>query len=265
MNPYLEIIRPFTSFLSAFGVFVGGAVAGAPVDMALAMAVLASFMISGAGIVLNDYYDLKIDRINAPDRPLPSGRIRKKSALLFAAALFAAGIGLSYFLNTYCLGIAVLNTILELIYAKKLKQVAILGNAVDSWFVASTFIFGACLTMDFSVVWILSILAFMANMGREIFGDMEDLKGDSAMELHTLPIIVGNRISRITGSFFILSAVALSALPYYLGLLNMNYLAMIALADTLFIFSIFQTPKNNQKTTKIAMLMALIAFLIGAL
>lgn len=265
MNPYIEIIRPYTSFLSAFGVFVGAVVAGSGFSLALLMAVLASFMISGAGIILNDYYDLKIDRINAPERPLPSGRIKKKSALLFAASLFVAGIAMAFTINTYCLGIAVLNTILELIYAKKLKQIAILGNAVDSWFVASTFIFGACLSMDFSVVWILSIIAFLANMGREIFGDMEDIKGDRAMELHTLPIIVGNRISRITGSFFILAAVALSALPYYFGLLNLNYLATIALADALFVASIFQTPKNNQKTTKIAMLIALIAFLIGAL
>lgn len=265
MNPYIEIIRPFTSFLSAFGVFVGAAVAGSGLGLPLIFAVIASFMISGAGIILNDYYDIKIDKINAPERPLPSGRLKKKSALLFAAALFVAGIGLAFTINSYCLGIAILNTLLELLYAKKLKQVAVVGNVVDSWFVASTFIFGACITMDFSIVWTLTVLAFLANMGREIFGDMEDIRGDRAMELHTLPIMIGNRISRITGSFFIVLAVAMSVLPYYMGLLSINYLVMVALADALFLVSIFQTPKNNQKTTKIAMLISLIAFLIGAI
>jgi geranylgeranylglycerol-phosphate geranylgeranyltransferase len=263
MNPYLEIIRPYTSFLSAFGVFVGAVVAGSPFSLALAMAIIASFAISGAGIILNDFYDIEIDKINAPERPLPSGRIKKRSAMIFGFALFVLGIGISTMLNVYCLGIAVLNTILEILYAKKFKQIAILGNAVDSWFVASTFLFGAALTMNFNIIWMLAILAFLANMGREIFGDLEDLEGDRKMGLKTLPIIAGEGISKIVGSFFILSAVAISALPYYMGLLNTNYLIAVLLADGLFVLSIFQKPKNNQKTTKIAMLIALIAFLMG--
>jgi 4-hydroxybenzoate polyprenyltransferase len=60
-------------------------------------------------------------------------------------------------------------------------------------------------------------------------------------------------------------AVCLSALPYYLGLMGLGYLVLVAAADLLFIFSIFQEPKINQKVTKIAMLIAMVAFIAGAL
>ena len=265
MNPFIEIIRPFTSFLSAFGVFVGAVVAGVPISISMALAIMASFLISGAGIVLNDYYDIDIDRINAPKRPLPSGRMGKRAALAFGFILFAAGIVMAYFINAFCLAIAALNTVLEILYARNFKKIAILGNATDSWFVASTFLFGAAISADFTIASMLAALAFLANMGREIFGDMEDLEGDKALGLKTLPVIAGTRISRISGSVFILAAVAMSALPYYMGLLSINYVMAVAVADAIFIISIFQDPVKNQKTTKIAMLAALLAFLLGSI
>jgi geranylgeranylglycerol-phosphate geranylgeranyltransferase len=265
MNPYIEIIRPFTSFLSAFGVLTGALVAGSASPQLILTAAVAVFCISGAGIILNDVYDMKIDKINAPWRALPSKRMSKRNALVYSLLLFAAGILLAYSLNIYCFALAALNSILEFAYARNLKQVALVGNALDSWFVVSAFIFGALITGGIIHVLILSILAFLANMGREIFGDIEDLKGDNKLGLKTLPILAGERVSWFIASSFILMAVCLSALPYYLGLMGLGYLVLVAAADLLFIFSIFQEPKINQKVTKIAMLIAMVAFIAGAL
>lgn len=264
MNPYLEIIRPYTSFLSAFGVVAGAIVSGYPSSQMIGIAAIAAFMISGAGIILNDYYDFNIDKINVPNRPLPSGRINKKNALTFASLLFAAGIVMAATINIYCLMLAVLNSFLEFIYARKLKQIALLGNALDSWFVASTFIFGSLIIGNVNSVILLAILAFFSNMGREIFGDIEDLKGDGKMGLKTLPIIAGEKISRYLASMFILVSVILSLMPYYTGIFGIAYFIIVVLADFLFMISLFQNPSKNQKTTKIAMLLAMVAFIAGA-
>ncbi len=265
LGAYWRILRVSNGFLALFAVVVGAVVSGAGMDSFVFISYLALsvFLISGAGIILNDYYDYENDKINAPDRPLPSGEISKKSALIYAAILFAAGIALAGLVNIYVLALAVLNTVLEFLYAWKLKPIAILGNTVDSWFAASSFLYGALITLDFEIVWLLIAMSFFANLGREIYGDIEDVAGDRKAGAKTLPILIGERNAALAGQTAIITAIVLSVLPYAYGYFGASYLVVIALADALFIASMFQDAHTNQKTTKAAMLVALVAFLIG--
>ncbi len=260
--PYVQILRPSIVCMSAFGVLVGALLAGANAQ-SIASLSLAAFALAGAGIILNDYYDYEIDRINAPHRPLPSGKIKKTVALIYAAALFIAGILLSLLVNIYCLILACVNSILEFFYARNFKRIAIIGNALDSWFVASTFIFGALSTAKFGKIWFLAVMAFLANMGREIYGDIEDVNGDKKLGLKTLPIVTSTKFAERVAQIFIILAVLISPLPFYFGIFGASYLAVVAFADILFVYSLFQDPSQNQKTTKIAMVIALFAFFIG--
>lgn len=270
MREYIEIVRPSIVFLSIFGALIGGLASNISFDK-LILLLLSTAFICSAGIVANDYYDYEIDKINAPHRPLPSGRISKKVAKVYTALLFFVGLAISALINIFCFILAIINSALEFFYARNLKKIAIIGNATDSWFVASTFIYGYLaslekeflLTNTFHLILIFSLLSFFANMGREIFGDIEDLKGDKKLGLKTLPIITSVTFSRFVASIFIIIAVILSPLPFLLGFLGIEYLAIVLIANVLFIYSIFQDPKKNQKITKIAMLIALIAFLIG--
>lgn len=265
MNPYIEIIRPSISGMAAFGVLVGALVAGAQQVSLISYAIITGFVVSGAGVVLNDYYDYKIDKINAPHRPLPSGRMSKKTALIYSGILFAIGIVFAALINIYCILLVLLNTFLEFSYAKKLKQIAVIGNITDSWFVASTFIFGALITLDLRIVWILSLLAFLSNMGREITKCIEDIKGDKKFGLKTLPIITSVKFSKRIAQALVILAIILSFLPYYLGFFDIKYLVIVLIADALFLVSLFQDVKINQKTMKIAMVVALVAFLVGSI
>jgi len=264
VKAYIEIIRPSIVAMAAFGTFIGAFIAGAGVSQMLCLS-LAAALIAGAGIVLNDYYDCEIDRINAPHRPLPSGRIKKSSAIAYALVLFAAGILLSSFVNAYCISLAAINTLLEFLYARNFKRIAIVGNAVDSWFAASTLIFGGLATLNLGAIWILSVIAFFANMGREIYGDIEDVKGDRALGLKTLPVVTSVEIAEFVARFFIILSVILSPVPYLLGIFGAKYLFFIGVADAVFIYSLFQPPKTNQKLTKLAMVIALFGFLAAGL
>ena len=272
MKEYIEIIRPSIVFMSALGVITGAIISKADILFTL-IASISAFFIAGAGIVVNDIYDYETDKINFPNRPLPSKRMKKRNAAFYSIILFALGISLSYLINIYCFFLAFLNTILEVIYARNTKRMALIGNVFDSWFVASTFIFGYLASLNnffiikesFAPILLVSLLAFISNMGREIFGDIEDIKGDKKAGMKTLPIITSEKFARKVASIFIILAIALSPLPFLFGFFSVAYLLIVFVADILFLYSLFQEPRKNQKMTKIAMLLALLAFLFGSI
>jgi len=214
-------------------------------------------------MVLNDYYDLEIDKVNAPKRPLPSGRVSPKKALFFSFSLFIIGISFALLLNVYCLLLALFNTLLEFLYSRNFKQVFLFGNVIVSWLAASAFLFGALMTFDFKIVGIVVLLAFLSNMGREIFKCIEDIKGDRKMRMDTLPVAVGINSAREIAQGFIAGAILLSTLPYLLGFLNRSYLTIVLIGDCLFFYSLFQNPTKAKNITKVAMFVVLLAFLVG--
>ena len=267
MIAYLKITRPIDGLMAALAVFIGYFIVSAglislPIVL---LAMLSVFLFSAAGIVLNDYFDFEMDKVNAPTRPLPSGKIKKQYALYYSAVLFILAIALAAMINTFCLALALLNTVLEILYAWKFKKIALLGNFTDSWFPASSFLYGALAFGSLGIVPVLAGLAFLANNGREIHGDLEDIEGDKKYEAKTLPIVLGEEKSLLVGNLFILSAVLLSVAPFYLQLMNLNYLIVIIVADAVFVYSMFASPGKNQKLTKIAMVIAMLAFVAGIL
>jgi len=249
--------------MGGLAVITGAIVSGAQVSILFLYAFLAGLFITGAGMVLNDYYDLEIDKINTPHRPLPSGRISQKNALFYSIGLFIIGLFFAALLNIYCLLLALFNIFLEFLYSRKFKRVFLVGNIMVSWFTASTFIFGALITFNLKIVGIMSLLAFLSNMGREIFKCIEDTKGDRKMKLDTLPIAIGINSAKQIAQGFIAGAIIFSPVPYLSGLLNMTYLRIVIISDILFLYSLSQNPTKTKKITKLAMIIVLLAFLLG--
>jgi len=263
MNPYLEIIRPGTSFLAGLGAIAGAAISGLPFSILYLYIFLTVFLISGAGMVINDYYDIEIDRINAPQRPLPSARMSRESAILYSLILFSSGILISTLLGIYCFLLALTNSILEFLYSRNFKKRFLVGNVLVSYFTASTFLFGALITFDFKIIWIVCLLAFLSNMGREIYKAIEDVRGDKKMKSDTLPIAAGVKSAREIAQGFIASAIVLSPLPYLSGLLGSLYLKIVSVSNVLFLYSFSQHPRKIKLITKLAMFIVLLACLLG--
>ncbi len=267
IESYWRIQRPANGIMAAVAVAIGYIlVTGFSASTGLLIGMLSVFLIAGAGIVLNDCFDLEMDRINTPSRPIPSGKISEKNAFRYSAVLFVAGIALSSLVNIYCLALALLNSALEIAYAWKLKRIALAGNFTDSWFPASSFIYGAFAAGGASLVVVfIALLAFIANAGREIFGDIQDLKGDRKAGAKTLPVIAGEKTANYAATFLVLIAVFLSIVPWLFGLMNLPYLCIIIVADALFVYSVFQEPEKNQKFMRAAMVVSMAAFIAGVL
>lgn len=267
-NAILRLMRIENCAMAAVAVMIGFIVAGGTYSRleGLVLAAVSAFLITGAGNMINDYFDLDIDRTNAPHRPIPAGEIGAKPALSLSVGIFWIGTLLALFINIACLLLAALNSLILYAYAKYLKGTILFGNLGVSYLTGSTFVYGGLVVGNPMVTFIMFLLAFLANMGREIIGDIEDIEGDRKAGIKTLAIKLGAGRSWVLGSVFIIGAVLLSPLPFVYRMLGVYYLPMVIAADAVFAVSILQMDaRRNQSLTKIGIMLALAAFLAGAL
>ena len=228
------------------------------------------FLITGAGNAINDYFDADIDAINKPMRPIPSGRVSRNAALYLSLSLFGIGIVLAYTINAICFAIALANSLLLIVYARNLKRTALVGNVSVGYLTGSTFLFGGAL-FEISGIFRTSglfALAMLATIAREIAKDIEDIDGDSAMGLDTLPIRIGSRRACYVVSAFGMVAVLLSPIPHLSLGFSVWYLVVVAFADLCFLIAILRLEKGDaagsSRLFKQAMAVALVAFVVGS-
>ena len=228
---YYRIIRPANSFVAGLAAIVAYLIATGTLAWNVLILLVVVTLITAAGNVINDYFDAEIDKINRPDRPIPSGAVGRDAACLYAGVLFCAGVFLSGFTPPLCFALAIVNSLLLVAYAAWLKSTPFFGNAAVSYLSASIFLFGgafAGLTGFFHMLPVAAI-TFLAMLTREILKDAEDIEGDRAGGADTLAIRIGVKNSAFIAFLFALAAVAASAVPYLWW--GGWYLAGIAIVD----------------------------------
>lgn len=110
------------------GVAIGGALSGGLTQpMSLALLVLSTIGLYGGGIVFNDIFDLAIDRIERPERLLPSGKLTLKTALIYGLVLLLIGIVAAVLVSPISGVIASAVALLALIYDRYSKHIQVLG------------------------------------------------------------------------------------------------------------------------------------------
>jgi geranylgeranylglycerol-phosphate geranylgeranyltransferase len=257
--------------MSAAGVGLGAwAAAGRgapPASLKLTCAMACGALITAGGNTINDCFDVEIDRVNHPQRPIPSGRVNKSAAWVLAVVELAAGIVLGGMVNTACGVMALVAVALLAAYeAAGLKNAGLPGNVIISLLTGLLFITGGAAAGDPYRPASLALLAFLASMGREIVKDIEDIAGDAPRR--TWPMRVGITRARRGAAAFFVAAVLLSPLPWWLGTLSVTYLSVMALADLMFvraIFVLFEQARGAARAAKQAMFAVLAAFLVGVL
>lgn len=165
--------------------------------------ILISFFSISAGNIINDIYDIDIDRINRKDRLIASERISLSTAKTIYIGLSSLSILLSFYLNMYATILVIFNTILLFLYSYKLKNIALLGNISVAYLSASIFIFTELSLRVNGPLWIIFFLTFFIHLSREIIKDLEDIEGDSINNLLTFPIVFG--ISKTKKIIFIIN------------------------------------------------------------
>jgi len=272
----LELVRPHNCLLAGVAVLVGMIVAVASRDIPRPQAVFAfavAVLICGGGNAINDYCDRKIDAVNRPGRPIPSGRLKASHALVIGRSLFMMGVLLAIPLGAPCITLAILNSMILAFYTAELKRLGLAGNLTVGYLVGSTFLFGGLAVKKLQAVSILAAMAALTTVGRELIKDIEDMKGDRKVGLKTFPLSHGPRATAALAIVFIAVAITLSPLPYLLELFGMAYLAVVTISALIFIGAAAivarsQMPKAAGQASlacKVGMGVGLLAFLAGAI
>ena len=236
-SAFIRITRPHNAVVAGLTALVGYLIAtGTLTPPSLLLAVVVALITAG-GNVINDVFDVEIDRINRPERPIPAGEISLAGAKAYTAVLFAGGLLTAALTTPLCFAIALANAVILIAYAIRLKGVPALGNLAVAYLAASVFLFGGAFAGVEGLVQNLSLAAitFLATIAREVLKDAEDVDGDAAGGARTLPMIIGIRRTGMLAFACACGAVVVSVLP--LGdWWDPFYLAAIAVVDLVILF-----------------------------
>ena len=272
---FFNITRPANVAVSGVTAIIAYLIATGNVIPPVVLLLVVVVLITAAGNVINDYFDADIDRINRPERPIPSGSVTPIAARYFAIILFLVGILGALFTPLLCLSLAVINSLILVLYAAKLKSMPVVGNAAVAYLAASIFLFGGAFAGWDGLVRMIPLAAitFLATMVREILKDAEDVEGDAAGGANTLPIRIGIPSTTRIALGFALAAAFASVVPYLWW--GTWYLAGIAIVDIVILVATIrvlscQTPacvRATRSTTliKAGMFAALVVFVLSAI
>ncbi len=270
------ITRPLNVAITGLSILVAAALVE-PFDFtfAIAGAMISGMLIAAGANVINDLCDLDIDRINRPQRVLPSGRLTPASARVFTIFLLACGNFFSIFINTAATVIAVGSSTLLIVYSLRLKRQPLTGNLAVSAATALAFIYGAVAAQaglsrvdasdgilgtssmndivtrasswhgDWRAGIFPAVFSFLFHFGREVIKDIEDQAGDQAMRARTLPLVYGLGAAQAAATVAFMILILATQLPFYIGIYNTTYLwIVIGGVDLVLIAAIYLLWKN---------------------
>lgn len=281
----IQILRPLNGILGGFSAFVGAYLIGGVEVIVLQrnslfISATTVFLILSGGNAINDFFDLDIDRVNHPRRPLPSGRVKREEALLLAVLFFLMGITLSFYIHLIAFLIAIFATLSLVLYSLLLKKKGIAGNILVSFLSAIVFPYGGLAVSPHSAfrtphifqLFFPFLFAFLFHLGREIVKDTADMEGDSKWNARTLPLQHGKTIALNYSFRIFLLLILITPLPFFFRAFNLIYLLMVLFGVDLFLLLLllylFQNP-TSERLSKAEMLMkadmgvGLLALLLG--
>ncbi len=208
----LEFSRPFTLVAPALGFASGAATAAgaAPrepwtMDLLLypVIGLVMAAVLNAASNALNQIYDLEIDRINKPKRPLPSGRLSREEAWTFTLVTYAVALVLAWFVEPggrhECFWIVVVATLITVLYSAppfRTKRLGIWANvtiAIPRGVLLKVAGWSAVKTIVGTEPWFIGAIFGLFLLGASTTKDFADMEGDARGGCRTLPIIYGVR------------------------------------------------------------------------
>jgi len=274
MKEYIEVIRPVNCFMfffaGLFSCYVALKTIDAFIDYRVLMASISLFFISAGGHAINDYFDVKVDKINRPKKALVSGEIKLNNVLIFSIILFFIAIIISCLINLRALSLSLFMSILLVFYGKYSKMIKSLGNIIISSVVSLILVYIIFITdRIFPLIWII-LPVFFVNMSREIAKDIEDVKGDRLISKSSLPLKLGIKVSSMISILFFIIAFVLACIPYFFNVFNYQYFLILLISLILLLYTsknFLKQPQKNaniyQKSLKVWMILGLIAILVG--
>lgn len=204
------------------------------------ISLVSTLLIAAAGYIINDYFDVKTDKINHPETVVIDVVIKRRWAMILHIIFNAIGLILGFYLAVKChslilLMFQILSILLLWFYSTHFKKQLLIGNIVVSTLTATiplmpmvyeyylignmdsflTLMVGNFLKTLVFIVFGYSAFAFLTSFAREVIKDMEDYKGDIQTGCKTMPIVWGMITSKVVTFFLIIITIGLLLLASF--------------------------------------------------
>lgn len=238
--------------------------------------VLAIILITVGANVINDYFDVKIDRINRPELQVVGKTVSLKRAMGLHLLLSGIGVILGFYLSwrikLFSFGLIFpFGVVLLWFYSAKYKYMLLWGNLIVAicsamvimmvflfeffWLRLHPEFFSDVLPDILLVIKIFlayALFAFLVSLFREIIKDMEDIKGDEAGGCRTLPLVAGMKASRWTVAVLVILTMALlgyaQVILYRIGIMTAFWFLLVTCQFTMgyIIYGIFGSNTKDE-------------------
>jgi 4-hydroxybenzoate polyprenyltransferase len=198
---------------------------------------LSSVLIAAAGYIINDYFDLNIDRVNKPEKMVVEKLIKRRWTIVWHWILSGIGVLLGFYiswkLRNIFIGPANIFCVLLLwFYSTNFKRELMIGNIIisllTSWVVLVLYVcefrlhrfevpaYAPVLSRVYKLSILYAAFAFITSLVREVIKDMEDADGDRRYGCRTMPIVWGINVSKVfTAVWLIVLIVSLVIVQIY--------------------------------------------------
>ena len=274
----VSILRPVNCAMIGFAVIIGYFVSKptsvSPVEILIAF--VTGFCICAFSMVANDYYDVEVDRVNQPTRPLPSGALSMREARAIAGVMLAVGmVAAIRTFDLLAVAIAGLYALLAWLYDYRVKKYGLVGNLIVASSLAIPFIYGGVVSggnVLGSLLLFMAATSLLAGVGREVVKAMADVPGDQKRGIRSWAAVHGLRSASVVGALFFVLAVGTSVMPLFILKVNAFYKLGVILPDAAFVYLAYSILAHAdiegalkvKKTALIGMLLGLIVFIGGA-
>ena len=272
------IMRPVNCLMGSLTVIIGllNTRTGIPFDILLIntiLGILTYFFIAGSGMIINDIYDVEIDKINRPERPIPSGSLSLTQAKILFFLTLGIGVMISI-IHSLIFSLGVVNIILAVffgfigwLYSAWGKKQGFIGNIIVSISFSIGLIYGAVLNSLAIPIYIyfFFLTSFFLLLSREIVKGCEDIEGDKTKGVKTLAIKLGTKKAIIFSLVFEILAIVFFILPLFTNIINPTlFIIFMSFGLIAVVFAIILSLRKNlekKEFKKISLILKLGAFL----
>ena len=267
---FLKLIRFGVSLFGCISLFISGFIAedlvGIQVEYLVAFFIV--FISASGAFAINDYFDYEVDKTNnRMDRPLVTGLISRRTALITAISSLIMVISLSLLLNLAAMILVIISVPIFYIYSISLKKKLYVKNLLIAFSYLSTIFLGSLISDSYlePLIIYFAIMGFIIGLANEIMFDIADVKGDYELGIKTISTKFGVKKAAQISTILYIVIIVLDPLPFFVKIdqrLYFNYLFLILILIPVISYIILSISLMKKQTRKNILKLRTIVFLI---